>query len=209
MNYKHIIDISWPISESMTAYKDKKVVSITPTKTWERDCAREATLFMGTHTGTHVDAPTHFMEHGATIDQLPFKNLIGRCTVIDMQHVHDRITAEDLQHVQLDADHIILFKTKNSALDSNALFNAAFVYVEQSAAGLLAAKKVRAVGVDYLGIERAQPGHETHLRLLECDIPIIEGLRLAHVEPGEYFFCCLPLALEGLEAAPARAVLMQ
>lgn len=209
MNYKKIIDISWPVCEGMTAYKDRKVVAITHTKTWEQDQAREALITLGTHTGTHVDAPPHFMEHGVTIDQLDLSKLVGPCTVIDMSHVDDHIGMDDLKNIEIQPDQIILFKTKNSVLESNASFNATFIYVHQSAAAFLAEKNVRAVGIDYLGIERGQPCHETHLRLLEKNIPIIEGLRLAQVQPGEYFFCCLPLALQGLEGAPARAILMQ
>lgn len=209
MNYKKIIDISWPISENMTAYKDRKVVAITHTKTWEADKAREALITLGTHTGTHVDAPPHFMEQGPTIDQLDLAKLVGPCIVLDMMHVDDCINAHDLKDLAIQADHIILFKTKNSALDPNTLFNPQFIYLRASAAQLLAEKNVRAVGIDYLGIERGQPGHETHLRLLEKNISIVEGLRLGHVQAGKYFFCCLPLALAGLEAAPARALLMQ
>lgn len=209
MNYKKIIDISWPISENMTAYKDRKVVAVTHTKTWEVDKAREALITLGTHTGTHVDTPPHFMEQGPTIDQLDLAKLIGPCTVFDMTHIQDSIGCDDLEKLPIRADQIILFKTKNSALDPNALFNPQFIYLNVSGARFLADKKVRAVGIDYLGIERGQSGHETHLCLLEKDIPIIEGLRLSHVQAGEYFFCCLPLALAELEAAPARAILMQ
>lgn len=209
MNYKKIIDISWPISQNMTAYKDKKVVVVTHTKTWEADKAREALITLGTHTGTHVDAPPHFMQNGPTIDRLDLATLIGRCTVFDMTHIDDCIKADDLKDLAILEDQIILFKTKNSALDPNAPFNPQFIYLNRSGAQLLAAQNVRAVGIDYLGIERGQQGHETHLCLLEKNIPIIEGLRLDHVPAGGYFFCCLPLALDGLEAAPARAILMQ
>ena len=208
MNDKKIIDISWPISQNMTAYKDRKVVVVTHTKTWEADQAREALVTFGTHSGTHVDAPLHFMKYGSTIDQLDLAKLVGACTIFDMTHIDDSIDAHDLTDLPIPEDQIILFKTKNSALDPNALFNPQFIYLSTLAAQLLADKNVRAVGIDYLGIERGQPGHETHLRLLEKNIPIIEGLRLAHVQAGEYFFCCLPLALVGLEAAPARAVLI-
>lgn len=209
MNFKKIIDISWPISESMTAYKDRSVVKFVHTKTWEQDHAREALITLGTHTGTHVDAQPHFMEHGATVDQLDLSKLIGPCTVIDMLHIDDHIDADDLKNLEIEPDQIVLFKTKNSALKSDDLFHASFIYLNQSAAKFLAEKKVKAVGIDYLGIERNQPGHETHLHLLEKNIPIIEGLRLEHVQAGTYFLCCLPLPLQGLEAAPARAILMQ
>ena len=126
-----------------------------------------------------------------------------------MSRIDDHIDAKDLEDVMIESDQIILFKTKNSALKSDDLFHASFIYLNQSAAKFLAEKKVKAVGIDYLGIERNQPTHETHICLLEKNIPIIEGLRLEHVQAGTYFLCCLPLRLQELEAAPARAILMQ
>lgn len=209
MNYTKIFDISWPIEELMTAYKDKKVVSVTATKSWEQHHARESLVQLGTHTGTHVDMPSHFVEHGQTLDQLDIKKLVGPCVVIDCMHVDDCIMIDDIPSDYALEDRIILFKTKNSLLSSTDAFVSNFVYLSAQTAAFLAQKNVRAVGIDYLGIERNQPEHETHLKLLEKAIPIIEGLRLIEIDPGEYFFCCLPLALKGLEAAPARAILMR
>ena len=90
-----------------------------------------------------------------------------------------------------------------------AAFTYDFVYLEKSGAKYLAGKKVKTVGIDYVGIERDQPNHETHRFLLGNDIPIIEGLRLGKVKEGEYTLLCLPLAYKGMEAAPARAVLIK
>ncbi len=105
-------------------------------------------------------------------------------------------------------DEIILFRTKNSDLAPTAAFDYEFVYLREDAARYLVNKRVRAVGIDYLGIERNQPAHETHTALLSADIPIIEGLRLAEVAEGHYQLVCLPLAIVGLEASPARAILI-
>lgn len=209
MNYKKIIDISWPITEAMTAYKNRSVVKIQSTKTWEQDHAREALVTVGTHTGTHVDAPPHFMQNGQTIDQLNLSTLVGPCVVFDMMHIEDSIGFDDVKSLDVDAEKIILFKTRNSDREHDALFDPNFIYLHKSAAEFLAQKNICAVGIDYLGIERGQAEHETHLLLLEKNIPIIEGLRLGHVEAREYFFCCLPLRLQGLEAAPARAILLE
>ncbi len=79
-----IVDISWPISQAMTAYKDRHVVQFTPTKIFDRDDARESVIQLGTHSGTHVDAPSHFLEDGMTIDRISLGNLIGPCVVIDL-----------------------------------------------------------------------------------------------------------------------------
>jgi arylformamidase len=112
-------------------------------------------------------------------------------------------------HAHIYAGDIILLKTANSSLGATALFNPSFVYLEASGAHYLQEKKIKAVGIDYLGIERAQPAHETHLQLMEHGITIIEGLRLQHVKQGRYLVCCLPLNAVGIEAAPARAVLIE
>jgi len=203
-----IIDISWPISPDMTAYKDRSVVTFTATKTYEKDHVREATIVLGTHSGTHIDAPAHFLEFGQSLDKIDLSKLVGHCKVLDLTHIHEKITAQDLDMFDITDNNRILLKTKNSLLDAQARFDTGFVYLEKSGAEYLAAKNIISVGIDYLGIERNQPDHATHSILLEKNIAIIEGLRLGHVEPREYILCCLPLALQGLEAAPARAILL-
>lgn len=204
-----IIDISWPISNQMTTYKNKQDVLISATRTWESHHSRESILSCGIHTGTHVDAPSHFLEQGKTIDQINLNQLIGVCQVFDLTHIPDRITALDLQQLDFTNCQRALFKTKNSLEPAIGLFNPHFVYLDQSAASYLATKKLLAVGVDGLGIERNQPQHETHKILFEQDILIIEGLRLGHVTPGFYELICLPLALVGTDGALARAILIK
>lgn len=201
-------DISWPISNATTGYKDKKVVHIEEVKHFVKDGARETTLCLSSHTGTHVDAPSHFLCDGLTIDALPLDRLIGPCHVIDCTAVSDYITDEHLHNKDIKTGEIILFKTANSLTSPTDAFSPHFVYIHYSAARYLAEKKIKAVGIDYLGIERSQPDHPTHKTLMHADIVIIEGLRLAHVSAGNYFFVCLPLYTIGVEAAPARAVLM-
>lgn len=208
LSFKKIIDISWPISQSMTAYKDRHVVQFTQTKTFEQDHARESVVTLGSHSGTHVDAPAHFLENGASIEEMPLSSLIGPCSVIDLTHCAEKITINDVAEQIIPDDHIILLKTKNSLLEPEALFNPSFVYLAADAARYLSEKRIKGVGIDYLGIERAQPDHATHDALLAKNMPIIEGLRLKDVNAGSYFFCCLPLAIQSLEAAPARAVLL-
>jgi arylformamidase len=123
----------------------------------------------------------------------------------------ERITRDCLlaHENEIVEDSIILFRTTNSDLSPTDKFSPHFVYLEASGATYLAEKKVKAVGIDYLGIEHSQPGHPTHENLLNADIVVIEGLRLGHVQAGNYFFVCLPLNMIGTEAAPARAVLME
>ncbi len=203
-----VIDISWPISPEMTAYKDRKIVTFKSTKTFEKDGARETIITIGSHTGTHVDAPSHFLKDGKTIDQMLLEKVVGDCSLLDLSDVPEKITAEHLSMYDIAPDEIILLKTMNSDYPPTDPFLANFVYLDASAAQYLADCGVRAVGIDYLGIERNQEAHDTHMLLLQEDIPIIEGLRLAHAEEAYYSFICLPLALQGLDGAPARAILI-
>ena len=209
IKFTQIIDISWPISSDMTAYKDKCEARFTDVATFERDHYRKSTIAMSSHDGTHVDAPSHFLQDGITIDQIPLETFIGPCKVVDLAHCEEKITLSDVAGCDINAGDIILFKTKNSLLSPTAPFNPSFIFIDLHATQFLADKKIKAVGVDYLGIERQQPNHETHEILLSRNIGLIEGLRLEHVVAGSYFLCCLPLSVRGLDGAPARAVLMR
>lgn len=208
MNY--IIDISWPISKVTTGYKDRNVVDFHEVKNFNADGVRETTIELSSHTGTHVDAPSHFLKEGKTIDQLSLDRIIGNCIVLDMTVCSERVTRDCLVEYDdiIQEGSIVLLRTTNSDVSPTNKFNPHFIYLEVSGAAYLAEKKVKAVGVDYLGVEHSQPGHPTHETLMNADITIVEGLRLGHVQPGAYFFVCLPLYTIGLEAAPARAVLM-
>jgi len=202
-----IIDISWPITPDMTTYKNRNDVTCNQYKTYEQDGVRESHWSASLHTGTHVDAPAHFLKDGAPIDAYELSQLSGWACVIDYCHVSSVITADDIAEDDVMADTITLFRTKNSQKKPTDSFDTTFVYLDATAADKLVASRVKAVGIDYLGIERDQPQHETHKTLLSHHIPIIEGLRLAHVPPGMYHLWCLPLLMPGADAAPARAVL--
>lgn len=123
--------------------------------------------------------------------------------------VQEKITRDWLEDKNIAEDDIVLFRTINSARPATEKFDPHFVYLEASGAEYLVEKKVKAVGIDYLGLEHSQPGHLSHIALMHADIAIIEGLRLQHVEPGEYLFICLPINTIGIESAPARAVLVR
>lgn len=204
-----IIDISWPISESMTQYKDGKSVQFTPMKTIENNSAREWKITMNNHVGTHVDGAAHFLATGHTIEKVNLENLVGPCRVLDLTSVTEKITADDLRPLGITQGEIILLKTTNSFREPTDKFTYSFVYIDKDAAQYLVSQNIKAIGIDYLGIERNQPDHETHKAFMQFDMPIVEGLRLGHVPAGEYFFCCLPLSLVGIDSAPARAILVQ
>jgi arylformamidase len=206
-----VIDISWPISKATTGYKDRSIISFDDVKTFNNDGVRETNIYVSSHSGTHIDAPSHFFKEGKTIDEISLDRFIGNCIVLDMTTCVERITRDALMEhdVSIQEHDIVLLHTTNSDLTPTDKFNSHFVYLEVSGALYLAEKKIKLVGLDYLGIEHSQPGHPTHEILMNADINIVEGLRLGHVKTGSYFFVCLPLYTIGLEAAPARAVLME
>ena len=205
-----IFDVSWPISKATTGYKDRHIVAIDEIKNFNRDGVRETAIHLSSHTGTHVDAPSHFLKEGKTIDEIGLDRLVGDCIVLDMTTCAERITRDCLLAHDNDIrnDSIVLLRTTNSDFNATDKFSPHFVYLESSGAAYLAEKRVKAVGIDYLGIEHSQPGHPTHEVLMNSDVVIIEGLRLGHVQKGNYLFVCLPLNMIGTEGAPARAILI-
>ena len=205
-----VIDVSWPISRATTGYKDRGVVKFDEVKNFLKDGVRETNIHLSAHTGTHIDAPSHFLRDGKTIDQVNLFRFIGKCKVLDLTDVSEQITRNRLasHEGEINEGDIVLLKTSNSVKVATDKFSPHFVYLEFTGAEYLKEKKVKAVGIDYLGIERSQTGHPTHVTLMHADIGIIEGLRLRSVQEGVYFFVCLPLNIIGIEAAPARAVLI-
>jgi arylformamidase len=130
-------DISWPISEQMTAYKDKKTVTFESVKTFQLDAVRESKITIGAHSGTHIDAPSHFIKDGATIDAVDLTAVIGPCKVFDLSTVADCIRAEDIENLSIEAGDRVLFKTANSALAPTQSFASNFIYLSSEAAQML------------------------------------------------------------------------
>ncbi|KAL0489335.1 hypothetical protein AKO1_009204 [Acrasis kona] len=234
-NLMRSIDISWPISEDMMSWKDNYPTKFISEAEYKKDGKRSTSLKMHCHSGTHVDAPSHFLKEGDSIESTSLKQLMGKCKVFDfseMESVNEtgKIQKNDFFNNKygeesISEGDIILLKTKNSfSFNATTKWQQDFIYLDKTAANyLVKEKKIKAVGIDYTGIERSdiQEGHETHKMLLGNNVPIIEGLRLSHVlglpspdskdvsmHQGIYYLICLPLKLVGVEAAPARAILI-
>ncbi len=207
-NKESIIDISWPICKGMVEYKDNAVLNIETVKNFANDGVYQTQFTMSSHTGTHIDAPYHMLAQGKRSESL--EPIIGPCKILDLSAVKEAITQDDLQRHEITAGDILLLKTRNSFMSATGFFNYDFIYLADSGAHYLAQHKVRAVGIDYLGIERKQEGHPTHKALLGAGISVIEGLRLELAVVEEpYTLVCLPLKMFDLEAAPARALLLK
>jgi arylformamidase len=164
----------------------------------------------GAHTGTHIDAPLHFVRGGATIDQISPDVFIGPARVIDCSPDALAIDAAELNKHQWRGAKRILFRTRNSRNHwmSDPNFHKDFTYIAPDAAQLLADAGVQLVAIDYISAEKfAAPEPKTHTTLLGKNIPIVEGVDLSNVSAGDYDLIILPLKVPGHEAAPARAVL--
>jgi arylformamidase len=205
-----LYDISLPVSDSLPVWPGDPKVSLTRTSSFAAGDALNITrIMMGAHTGTHVDAPSHFLEKGRTVDDLSLEACNGSCMVIESR-AENLIGKNELEDCGLEGCERVLFKTRNSRIwDQGAGgFREDYVALSESAALYLADKNIRLVGIDYLSIEGFHaPGNPVHKILLERDIVILEGLNLSSVNPGAYELICLPLRLKGAEGAPARALL--
>ena len=203
-----IYDISMTIEPEMGVYKNKEEKR--PVIRYERkipkDSINESSMYMNLHTGTHVDAPHHVDNMGATIEKADLNKLITKCRVIDLTKIVGSIAKENLIDKNIQSGEFILLKTKNSFTEN---FDPDFVYVEKGGAEYLAEKNIIGVAIDSFGIERNQPGHETHKILFNKGIIIIEGVRLKEIAEAEYLMCALPLKIKGVDGAPARIVLIK
>ena len=203
------IDISVPVRNGMVHWPGDPPFHIERALDQAKgDVATVSQMTLGVHTGTHMDAPLHFIRNGRTIDEMPLDATVGRARVIQI-HDPKSIRRPELLPQAISAGERILFKTANSAKAwATDRFEENFVFIAQDAARYLAECRVLCVGVDYLSVGGfREDGPETHHALLEAGIWIIEGLNLNAIEPGEYELACLPLRLIGSEGAPARAIL--
>lgn len=201
------VDVSVPIRDGMVRWPGNPAVEIVQTEHLERgDPATVSRLSLGVHTGTHVDAPVHFIVRGSGIDSIPLDRLIGPARVLDLGEL-DSIQPADLAPVDIHPGDRILFKTRNSGRWSETRFRSDYTYLSFDAARYLVERGAWTVGIDYLSIGDMDHGAETHRVLLTAGVCIIEGLDLSQIAQGGYDLVCLPIRLEGLDGAPARVVL--
>jgi arylformamidase len=202
------IDVSVPVRSGMVHWPDDPPIELVRTMDMARgDPTTVSRLSLGVHSGTHVDAPVHFLVDGAGVDAFPLDHLLGEARVVEVGD-GPSIGAAQVRAVDPRPGERLLFKTRNSARCWQAdHFLPDFVHLSPEAADLLAERGVRTVGIDYLSIAGMEEGVPTHLSLLKKGICIIEGLDLSSVEPGSYELICLPLRLAGADGAPARVVL--
>jgi arylformamidase len=196
-----IIDISVPIRSGMVTYPGDPIVRLERAASIASgDPVNLTRIDFGLHSGTHVDAPVHFIDGAAGADALPLNVLVGGCQVIATSDLSHSAVAQVPAEVER-----VLFKTPNSELWARESFAEDFVRLDGEAASLLVERGVRLVGVDYLSVG----DEDAHHALLQAGVVPLEGLDLRGVEPGSYELACLPLRVVGADGAPARAVLVR
>lgn len=204
-----IHDISLLISPHVPAWPGDRFVLHRVEEIAKGHVCNKSHLEIGSHIATHIDAPYHFEEDGMTIDRIPPDVFAGPARVVSFP-ASERIDVEEIESVSLSGVERILFKTRNSSLWKESGFHEDYVYLTPEACRVLADAGMKLVGVDYLSLEEyGVQDFEGHHTLLGKNIPILEGLDLSEVEPGDYELVALPLKIAGGDGSPARALLRE
>jgi arylformamidase len=206
-----IYDISLPISQELPVWPGDPPVEIWQVSHLDRGDPMTLTrLEMGAHTGTHVDAPAHFVSGGSTVEALDLKILVGPALVVGVPETA-ALSAEVLDRLAIPPGHRrLLFRTANSNLwdRGDTRFFKDFVAVTTDGAQWLVDRGVQLVGIDYLSVSSYRDPIPPHLVLLGAGVIVLEGLNLSAVAPGPYYLVCLPLRIQGAEGSPTRAILL-
>ncbi|MGQ0669131.1 MAG: cyclase family protein [Actinomycetota bacterium] len=207
-----VIDVSLPIGPDLLVWPGDPPVELTPRLQLSKgDPANVSELRLGTHTGTHVDPPLHFIDGAAAIDEVPLDALYGEAVVADARGMRGQLGPAELEALAIpDGVKRLLLKSDNSEMWRSfpAKFPDEYVCLSPEGARWVVERGIRLIGVDFLSVEmKGAPEHPTHVELLKNGVVIVEGLNLGDVEPGGYLFGAFPLRIAGGDGGPARAVL--
>ena len=208
-----IYDVTVAISEHVPIYEGDPRVEIEGVKSIRNgDSANVSNLCLGAHTGTHIDAPNHFIDGTRRVEDLDLGKLVGKCRVVE---IDESVVAIEPVHLpDLSGVERIVFKTRNSSFWSTPEdgFRTDFTYIAPAAARMIADAGIKLVGIDYLSVEKfGSSDFATHITLLEKEVVILEGLDLREVPSGDYELICLPLKYVGGtgDGSPARTILRE
>lgn len=162
---------------------------------------------MTAHTGTHLDAPCHFVADELGVDSIPLDVLVGPVYVLDIQDRTERVVASDLERVP-DCERLVL-KTSNTRrrLMHDPVFQRDYCGLSLEAAELAVERGILLIGLDYLSVEAYKDlaQHKVHNLLLGKHVVAVEGLDLSQVAEGWWRLVCLPLLIPGADGSPVRA----
>jgi arylformamidase len=207
------IDLTHTIRNGMTTYVGDPSPKVSRYKTLSKDGVNLSTITLGSHTGTHVDAPVHFVKGGRTLDQLSAEGFVGEAVILDFSAkvAGSAITAADLEEhsAEVERGSIVLLYTGMSKKWDDPRARRNYTYPSADAAAWLVRRGVKAVGIDYLSVEKfGAKSPVVHVTLLSHGVPIIESLneRLSELVGRRVLFVCLPIKVGGCDGAPARAL---
>lgn len=202
-----IIDVSMEITEEMVCYPDNPHPEISKYREIPEDSTTESKIFLGSHTGTHVDAPEHIQEGGKTVKDLEIEDFYGKAQVLDLTSCEEKVDRKHLENIDITED-IVLLKTDNS-LNSYENFRKDFTYLTLEGVNYLIEKGVKTVGIDYLSLVKYNGGEKAEKAHMKANknMNVIEGLDLREVKPQTYTFSGMPLKME-TDGSPMRAVLI-
>ena len=208
MAKKRFYDISMTIENGMVSWPGNDPVSVDRVRSMdEGERLNKSHLDLSAHTGTHIDAPVHFLIGGSGVDSLPLEVLIGLAVVVNIPGIQ-AIGAPEFKTANIPPNtERLLLKTDNGKFLEQPEFNQEFSYITPDGAGYLIDHGIRLVGIDYLSVAEYGSGEAVHRALLSEGIVIVEGLDLREVPPGPYRMSALPLKIRGCDGAPARVVL--
>ncbi|MFW6312191.1 MAG: cyclase family protein [Nanoarchaeota archaeon] len=201
------IDISSKINDKTTIWPEGKELEISFYKNILKDGVYSSLVKMDSHTGTHLDAPKHFIKNGMSVDHIPLSKCVGKVYVVDIKN--KEINKQTIYSISdcLSKNDKIIFKTKNTELDDKEFYED-YVALDISGAKEISKYELDLIGIDYLSIQKyGEEYNEVHRILLKNNILILEGLNLKNVDEGKYKLYAFPLNIENLEASPVRAVL--
>jgi arylformamidase len=208
---KKIFDISLTLSNDLPVWPGDPAINLSLASSIKQGADANVTFIrMGAHTGTHLDAPCHFIDEARSVEDLSLDVLIGPVQVIELPDSVDLITRQVLEATSIESERVI-FKTKNTSFwkDKGSEFQKEFVAISGDGAEYLAELGIKLVGVDYLSVAPFDDGIMPHRALLGRNVIPLEGLYLEEVQAGFYELICLPLKIKGSDGAPARVVLIQ
>src|SRR3989344_3387755 len=196
---KKTIDISLSLEEGMITYPDNPPFTIEDAS---GPTSSRSILTIGTHTGTHIDAPRHVFKDGKGLNKIPLMHYVGKCRVLELTKAKEAITTGDLELFRIKKGERILVKTRNSKRGFKTFYDD-YIYLDGDAADYLVKKGITLFGIDSLSVKkRGGSDHRPHLSLLKKGIVIFEGLDLSKAPAGNYTFIGLPLKLGDVDGAP-------